>query len=263
MKQVTIAATSYLNTIPFVYGIERSGQMNNYTLELDVPSVCGDKVIQGKADIGLIPVAMLPLVTDRYEMLNNYCLGANGKVKTVLLLSNVPLNEIKDIHLDFESRTSVRLVTILAEHYWKLKDVKWHAIGSDNLSDYTRFQSVVAIGDKTFELADKFKYQFDLAEEWYSFTSLPFVFACWVVKKNLPQETIEHLEKALKFGVDNKLEAVRDYQIKRLSDNQVHKIKIKEIDLEEYVEKYMNYDFDEAKHKALQLFLNYLDMTYF
>jgi chorismate dehydratase len=248
MKTFSITATSYLNTLPFVYGIEKSGELKNYVLELDVPAVCAERIRQGNADIGLIPVAMLPQVTENYKMLDKYCLGAHGKVKSVLLLSQVPLGQIKDIYLDFESRTSVRLVTILAEHYWKLKDINWRKIWNNEQQDYSYYESLVAIGDKTFALWDKFSYKYDLAEEWYKFTSLPFVFACWVVKNDVPGETIVQLEKALQFGLINKLEAVREYKSVTGID----------IDLEEYVEKYMNYDFDKPKHEALKLFLSYL-----
>jgi chorismate dehydratase len=248
VDKLRITATSYLNTVPFVYGIRNSGKLLNYELKLEVPSACAYDLIKGNADIGLVPVAFIPELENEYDILYDYCLGANGKVKTVLLLSRLPLEEIKNVFLDFESGTSVRLVKVLVENYWKLKNIQWHNIENKNTNEYIKYDSVVAIGDKTFDLAGKYKYVYDLAHEWYLFTSLPFVFACWMKRKDINGEVIKQFTEALTYGVNNKFEAVR----------KLKKEKGLDIDLEEYVDKYMSYEFDERKQKALRLFLEYI-----
>lgn len=116
------------------------------------------------------------------------------------------------------------------------------------IEQYKNYESVIAIGDKTFGLFNKYEYIYDLAEEWYKFTSLPFVFACWLKRKTIGKEIIEPFTQAIKFGIDNKLKAVREYK-------ETHNI---EIDLEEYVEKYMSYEFNEKKQEALKLFISLL-----
>jgi chorismate dehydratase len=247
-KKLIITATSYLNTIPFVYGIERGGFLKNYELLLDVPSGCARNLAEGKADIGLVPVGAITQIDKSYEILYDYCLGANGKVNTVLLLSRVPLKEIKDIYLDFESATSVRLVKILAEHYWGKYDINWRNINRQDTSDYIEYTSLLAIGDKTFELVKEFEYKYDLAEEWYKFTGLPFVFACWMKRNTISGDNIVNLTMSLKYGVEHKLEAVREYK---------NRTGIK-VNLEEYVEKYMSYEFDSRKQEALGQFISLL-----
>ena len=118
MQKLRISAVSYLNSLPFVYGIKNSGFLKNIELSLDVPSVCADKLISGKADIGLVPVAAIPLIKNA-RIVSDFCIGADGKVQSVLLISRKPLQEIQKVYLDLESRTSVGLAKVLAKEYWK------------------------------------------------------------------------------------------------------------------------------------------------
>ena len=118
--EIKILAVSYLNAKPFIYGLEHSNLLTNYKLELDIPSVCADKLLNNKVDIGLVPVAIIPFFKD-YTILTDYCIGAKGAVGSVMLYSDVPLNEIENIYLDYQSRTSVALVQIIAANYWKIK----------------------------------------------------------------------------------------------------------------------------------------------
>ena len=114
-----ISTVSYINAKPFVYGIERSGILTNYSLSLDTPFACSEKLVQKKVDIGLAPVTILPQLKE-YYILPDFCIGANGPVTSVMVYSDVALNEIKDIALDNQSKTSVLLVRVLAKYFWKI-----------------------------------------------------------------------------------------------------------------------------------------------
>src|SRR4051812_36736309 len=119
MDKIKISIVSYLNSKPFVYGIEHSDLLNEIDLQQDIPSVCAQKLIDGKVDIGLIPVAVLPLLKEKY-IISDYCIGAVGKVASVMLYSDVPLDRISSVLLDYQSRTSVTLVKVLAKNFWKI-----------------------------------------------------------------------------------------------------------------------------------------------
>ena len=123
MDKIRISAVKYANTYPFIYGIMESGFYKKVILETDHPADCAAKLISGRADIGLIPVAALPLLKE-YYIISDYCIGANGNVKTVMLLSNCSFDEIKTIYLDYRSRSSVNLTKVLAKNSWK-KDFVW------------------------------------------------------------------------------------------------------------------------------------------
>jgi chorismate dehydratase len=246
MQMLRISAVSYLNSLPFVYGIKISGFLNNFELSLDVPSVCADKLISGKADIGLVPVAAIPLIRNA-QIVSDFCIGADGKVQSVLLISRKPLAEIQKIFLDLESRTSVGLAKVLAKEYWKINP-KWEPLSAN--VDFDTIQAAVLIGDKTFSLPEGFTYIYDLAAEWKSFTGLPFVFACWIANTEISSKQEQELNKALAYGVAH-TEQAADMQ---------HGIAVTRNELLNYLRFSVSYNFDESKKIALKLFLEKLSM---
>ena len=58
MDKIRISAVKYANTYPFIYGLTESGFDKKIILETDHPADCAAKLINGKVDIGLIPVAI-------------------------------------------------------------------------------------------------------------------------------------------------------------------------------------------------------------
>ena len=112
-----------MNTFPFIYGLNNSDIINQLDLQLDIPADCAQKLLENKVDIGLVPVAIIPQLNEHY-IISDYCIGAKGKVNTVLLLSDVPLNEIEEIQLDYQSKTSVNLVQVLSKEFWNISP-KW------------------------------------------------------------------------------------------------------------------------------------------
>ena len=177
------------------------------------------------------------------EIIGEYCIGAEGKVKTVMLYSNCPLNEISSIALDYQSRTSVMLVKILAKNFWKI-DVEFFDADEDYIDGISNNNAGLVIGDRTFNLKDSFLYQYDLAEEWFKYTNLPFVFACWVANKPLSDEFKQQFSNALKYGLDHKALVVDQYT------------KNTNIDLDRYLSDYISWDFDSQKKAALKKFFS-------
>ncbi len=249
MQKVKISAVSYLNTLPFIYGIENSSFLKGkYTLEKDIPAVCADKLIGNKVDLGLIPVAEIGKVKDA-RVISDFCIGAVGEVKTVLLLSDVPINKIEKIYLDYQSRTSVKLIQILVKYYWKIDPEFINSAPGfeNNIQDKT---AGLIIGDRTFNLNKNFCYIYDLSEEWTKFTSLPFVFAVWVSNKQLPDEFVVDFNNACKLGIENINTIINDYN----EYNSTSKI-----DIESYLINYISYSFDNEKRKGMRKFLNFLN----
>jgi len=247
-EKIRISAVKYANTYPFIYGMTISGFDKKIILSTDHPADCAAKLISGAVDIGLIPVAALPMLKE-YHIITNYCLGSYGKVRTVLLLSNCPLDEIRNINLDYRSRSSVNLARILARFYWK-KKFTWNTTteGFDfiNIPDY---EGVVLIGDQCFEYSNRYKYRIDLAEEWYKFTGLPFTFACWTANRKLDREFLEEFNDALRTGIEN-IPAV----LEKYGQNGV----IRGDDLKSYLTTNMHFDLNDDKREAIRLFLEYM-----
>jgi len=246
MNPVRISAVSYYNTLPLIYGIIRSGLLHGYELQLDVPSVCAEKLLHGQADLSLVPVGALPSFS-QYTLAGNHCIGAVGKVKTVLLLSNVPLNKLATIYLDTDSRTSVNLVKILAKRLWNIH-VEWKSLNGINPLSIGAKEGVVLIGDKTFGIAGKFSFIHDLAGCWHDLTGLPFVFAAWAYTSPLPVEFIRQFEAALDWGVQHSKDSVVLAQNLMISENE----------LIHYLQHDISFHLDEAKRKGIDLFLSFL-----
>ena len=241
-NKVKISAVSYSNTYPFLYGIHKKLNSKYYDLSLDVPSECARKLINNEVDLGLIPVATIPLV-ENAKIISNYCIGADGAVKTVLLMSKIPLEEIKKVYLDTDSRTSAQLLKILAKEYWQYN---WeYEKLPKNFATNSSIDSILLIGDKT-QKDLPYKYTYDLALEWKNFTNMPFVFAAWVSNKPLNNEFLQEFNTAINFGLNNITTSIKEYN----KDNTY--------DLKEYLTRYISYELNEEKQKALSIFISYI-----
>jgi chorismate dehydratase len=244
-EKIKISAVKYANTYPFLYGIYETGFDKKVIIETDHPADCAAKLISGKVDIGLIPVAVLPLMNE-YHIITDYCLGAYGKVRTVMLLSNCPFDEIKKINLDYRSRSSINLARILAKNAWK-REFAWN--NTSEKFDFLNIpynDAVVLIGDQCFGFEKRYRYRVDLAEEWYKFTGLPFAFACWTANRRLDDRFIEEFNDALAAGVKNLPAVIEKYG---------HSGTIRGNDLRVYLTENMNFMLNDDKRKAISLFL--------
>jgi chorismate dehydratase len=249
MDKIRISAVKYANTYPFIYGLTESGFDKKVVLETDHPADCAAKLIDGRVDIGLIPVASL-LQLKEYHIISDYCIGANGNVKTVMLLSNCPFEKITTVFLDYRSRSSVNLTKILAKNCWKT-EYRW--VNTSKGFDFRNiglYESVVLIGDQCFEYENSFRYKIDLANEWKGFTGLPFVFACWTANKEIDNEFCVEFNKALSTGVRNIDAVVEKYGKSGIISGN---------NLKDYLTINIDYDFNEDKKKALALFLEYIN----
>jgi len=246
MQKIKISVVSYLNSKPFIYGLEHSSIMEEIDLQLDMPSVCAQKLLEGRVDIGLIPVAVIPKLKESH-IISDYCIGAVGKVSSVMLYSEVPLPEIRQVLLDYQSRTSVTLVKVLAEHAWKISP-EWIPAEANYETNVSGTTAAVIIGDRTFGLEGKYRYVYDLSEEWQKFTGLPFVFACWVANKELPEEFKEKFNSALREGLEQRPQLISRLQAENSYNT----------DVADYLNRSISYTLDDSKKKALELFLSYL-----
>lgn len=252
MEKINVTAVSYLNTKPFLYGIFQSDIQNEITLSLDIPSVCAQKLRSGEADLGLVPVAVIPTL-DNPHIISDYCIGAVGAVKTVCIYSDVPIEAVEHIYLDFHSRTSAALAKLLLKQYWHLNPVFLPSNlpnGANFIEKIGGTTAGLVIGDRTIGLEARFRYVYDLAQVWQDYTEgLPFVFAAWVANKPLSKGFIERFNEALQRGLD-------------LIPQLIYILPQQEagFSLEEYYTRYISYNLDAAKKQALTRFLSEIEL---
>lgn len=245
LKKIKVGAVSYLNTKPFLYGIRNHIVTNEIELIEDYPAKVAQMLINDQIDVGLVPVATIPRLKE-WHIITNYCIGASGDVASVCIFSEVPMEQIECVFLDYQSRTSVNLAKILLREYWK-KDVELiDASGEDFREKIKGTTAGVVIGDRALEQRSKSKYIYDLAGAWLQHTGLPFVFAAWISNKKLSDEFIYLFNEANKLGVEN-----AKYVARYINYNHY--------DLKEYYTKNIDYNLTEEKRKGLETFLRKLD----
>ncbi len=200
-RKIRVGAVSYLNTKPLIYGFEKGLMNESVELVIDYPSKIAGRLINNEIVIGLIPVAVIPELQGSY-IISDYCISCDGAVASVCLFSDVPLNQIDTILLDYQSRTSVALLKILLADHWKITprlvqgtEGYEHAISGSTAG--------LVIGDRALVKRMHSKFIYDLGLAWKEMTDLPFVFAAWVSNKLLPDGFIAAFNKANELGVTN------------------------------------------------------------
>jgi len=244
MGKIKISAITYLNTKPFLFGLQHSSILDSIELSLDVPSVCADKLKAGTVDIGIIPVTEISSIPGA-NIVTDYCISCSGKVRTVVLVSMVPIEEVETIVLDYQSRTSVQLVRILARDYWKIHP-HWQNGGVNYIQEDIKGTSAgVIIGDRVFEAETKFPYVYDLGEAWKAHTGLDFVFACWVANRPIDRAFVLKFEEALEDGIVNIPDVIAEYLWQ-----------YPDYPFEEYFKENIFYHLDDSKRRGMELFLS-------
>jgi len=236
-----IAAVSYVNTYPFIYGIEYSGifNPNEFYLNKIYPSLCSQAFHNKEAEIVLMPSGTISDF-DESITIPGYCIGATQNVRSVMLFSQEPIENIKTILLDYQSTTSIKLLKILFYYFWN-KEVTFIATQSDFEQEIKGHTAGLIIGDRALYLENRFLFKIDLAHEWIKFTHLPFVFAYWVKTKPIDNNWLNRFINSLKWGIEHKKESLVQYA----NFNET---------LYEYLNFNISFNFDKKKIEGLKTF---------
>jgi chorismate dehydratase len=196
--------------------------------------------------MGLVPVAILPYMKDFY-INTDYCIGSNGPVASVCLFSEVPIQQVETVLLDYQSRTSVQLARVLLKEYWNVRPRIVNA-GKDFRDHIRGTTAGVVIGDRALEQRMVSPLVYDLGDAWKNLTGLPFVFAAWISNKPLDPGFIHEFNSANREGLEHIAEVVSEnpYPV---------------FDLTAYFTRYLDYRLDEPKRKGLDKFLEYLTVN--
>jgi len=234
---------SYLNTKPLLFGIKRSGLMDRIHLVEAYPAKIAEMLANDDIDLGLIPVAAIPHIPNA-EIITQFCIGATQEVGSVAIFSEVPMEQITTLYLDYQSRTSVKLARILLRDYWK-KEVVFLPAEADFIQKIGGTTAAVVIGDRALDQQKINAYSYDLAAAWIAHTGLPFVFAAWVANKPLGEDFEDAFNRANAYGLKHIDEVVAENGYPM-------------VDLTTYYTKNISYELDDAKRKGLALFLSLL-----
>ena len=241
-KKWRIGAVSYLNTRPLLLGMEQSPFKERIDLVKSYPAQIAQDLLDDTIDIGLIPVAIMPLISNP-QIVSKYVIGTEGEVASVALFSQVPIDQIEKVYLDYQSRTSVQLAKLLLRKYWN-KEVEFLIATEGYINEISGTTAGVIIGDRALASLNHFEHVYDLGLAWKQYSGLPFVFAAWVANKPIPSEFMEAFDVANGYGLSH-LEQVIAFIP---AAEQVY-------DLHKYYTENISYELTSEKRKGLELFL--------
>lgn len=257
-SRLRVGAVSFLNTKPLIYPLLNKEIETDIVLSVDVPSRVAALLSKGELDVGLIPIVEYfranPLDTP-YCILPDISITSHDNVRSIQLFSRVPVQEIRRIALDTNSRSSVALLKILlAEKYGispafiPCAPTVTPSTALENRQD-PPFEAVLLIGDAALRHLGSTAYNVDLGKVWYTFTGLPFVYACWVARQavdlgDLPQVLLESKERGTA-------------QIPEIARMEAKKLGLPERLCLAYLQDSIKYDLNEDTIAGMELFYKY------
>ena len=257
-----ISIVKYLNAMPLAWGILEGSQKNDFEPVLSTPAECADQLANTRVDIGLIPSIEFQRIKGS-RIVPGPAVASLYQVRSVILVSVVPLWKVKTVACDSGSRTSVALTRIVFDEFYHshpdfrpaepnlpnmlaqndaallIGDNALKFMEQNDLPDAERQKPLLRLGSEPLEV-------FDLAERWRFLTGLPFVFAFWAVRGGFKDAgVVEALKAARDFGVSN---------IPTIAQKYSELLEMKKEFLQSYLERNVHYYMDQSCLESLQLF---------
>jgi chorismate dehydratase len=254
MSRLRISAISYLNTVPLMWDFEHGAAGADFDISYTVPSACAAALKAGTADIGIIPAAAYTQIPD-LVILPGVGISARRPVRSILLVSKVPLNQVRTVALDSSSMTSVALTKILFER-WLGSGRTFDSMAPNLEVMLTNHDACLLIGDTALRVERARYYTLDLAEEWIRFTGKPFVFAFWAVRRRAVESSSLDLPAIFQASCAHGLQPENVFRIAR---EWAPRVGISEEDVRQYLTSNIHYQLDAGCLEGLQLFYKYAE----
>lgn len=263
MRRLRISAISYLNTAPLMWDFEHADPKpansgldaaRDFDISYTLPSACARALADGTADIGIIPAAAYTEIP-ALQILPEVAIASRREVRSILLVSKVPVEQIRTIALDTSSLTSVALTKILLEK-WLGGARTYTPMAPDVDAMLAAHDAGLLIGDPALKI-DRTRYHtLDLAEEWIRHTGKPFVFAFWAARTDALVEAPPSLDLPAVFqrSRDHGLEPSNLQQIAR---EWAPRLDLSEASIKNYLTQNIHYQLDADCLDGLRLFYRY------
>ncbi len=239
-----ISVVQYLNTVPLVWGMLRGEQQGKYELSYTTPAGCGDAVRNRATDVGIIPSIEYQRM-DRAQIMAGISIASKGEVKSVLLLSKVPIEKVQSVAVDNSSRSSAALLRILMRKFYSRFITVTPSVPKPDAM-LKRADAALVIGDPALTYDGQVPEIYDLAAEWKKFTGLPFVFALWVGYEDAKLARFhKDFEDSRNFGLAHVDDIAAEYALK---------LNMKIPGVKVYLTQNIDYSLDEDNRKGLRLF---------
>jgi chorismate dehydratase len=253
MRQLRISAISYLNTAPLMWDFEHGAAAADFDIAYTTPSACAAALSAGTADIGIIPAAAYITIPDLL-IVPGVAIASRKAVRSILLISKIPLERVRTVALDCSSITSIALTKILFEKW--LGGKRDYADMEPNLDHMLgQHDAALVIGDTALKV-DRSRYlTLDLAEDWRERTGKPFVFAFWAIRRMALQDRTS-------TDLANTFQKSRDHGLQRnnlalTAHAWAPRLGISESEIHTYLTENIHFYLDAECLAGLQLFYQY------
>lgn len=194
-----IGKIPYLNSVLFYHELEAGAKQMSF--ESLVPRQLSGAAVEHGVDAGPVPLVTCWDIEDRYESLGDFCIATIAKARSIFLFSKRPFGELTGatIGVTGETSTSVRLLKVLMTHVYRVEPRRYEHL------DWPANDAFLLIGDEALlhrAGVKGYPYFADLGEVWNTWTGLPFVFARWIVRKDLEASDKKRLVKAIEASIE-------------------------------------------------------------
>ena len=256
MRRLRVSAISYLNTAPLMWDFEHVGSGSDFDVSYTLPSSCAAALQNGSADIGIIPAAAYATIGDLL-ILPGVAIASKQGVRSILLVSKVPVERIQTVAVDSSSLTSVVLLQILFTKWWGGRR-PFTTMAPDVERMFKQHDAGLVIGDPALKVDRSRYFTYDLAEEWIRLTGRPFVFAFWAVRQAALKDLSPTLDLASIFQ-ESRDHGVQAKNLERIAKEWAPRMDLSESDIKSYLSQNIHYYLDSACLDGMQLFFRYAE----
>ncbi|MGA2989222.1 MAG: menaquinone biosynthesis protein [Candidatus Korobacteraceae bacterium] len=277
MRPLKISAISFLNTAPLMWNFEHDPTPElaaNFAIDYHVPSQCVEALRAGSADIGIVPVITYASIPD-LVVIPRVTIAARGEVRSILLISKVPIEQIASVAVDNSSRTSVALTQVLLTRFFGGRR-ELISMSPELAPMLARCDAALIIGDPALQISiappstpasqtsgllgtppkAAGLYCYDLAQVWFEHTGKPFVFAVWAVRHRALEEMRPGLRLAEIFQ-QSRDAGLQPESLERISCDWSRRLRLAPEEIHSYLTRNIYYELDQPCLEGLQLFFDY------
>jgi chorismate dehydratase len=266
MRALRVSAISFLNTAPLMWDFENGrvpemgvtrkgkGELADFEVGYTVPSDCAEALQLERADIGIIPAIAYAAIPG-LVILPDAAIAAKSAVRSILLVSHKPIEQVNSIAADTSSRSSVALARILCRKLWG-RERQIRSFPPDLDSMLAACDAALLIGDPALRIERSKYFVYDLAEQWRNFTGKPFVFAFWAVRMQALNEIRRSLDVAAVFR-NSRDHGIQPANIAHIARRWSARVGLSEQEITTYLTKNVHFFLDAENLQGLELFFRY------
>ena len=270
VTKLRISIVQYLNTAPLVWGFTNGPLHGKYDLSFTVPSQCSEDLRTGRADGAIIPAIEYQRIDD-LVILPDMAIASKRQVRSLLIISKKPIEQVKRFALDRSSRSTQALTRILSADKWKIVPEFFEA--APDLSEMLeQADAALLIGDPALRISlgiekdsqigaegqsicpaatlgitsSELLYVYDVVSEWRSLTELPAVLAVWAARRDVatPEVTADFLASR-DFGLSH---------ISEISYDASLELELPAQAIETYLRRNIDFSLDSENRRGLDLY---------